>query len=210
METVKTDWWNVNLPREKALFEKWLKGFDDTTRLPVRAIVKEQGFGSVLDCGCGLCAEYDGFVRDGYPIQYTGLDTCEPLIKMAQERGVCAMPGDIEAIPMPESSFDVVMCRGVLEHLDGFVKALREMIRVAKYEVLISWFIPPGDVEERRQGVDRGALLRHNTYRRFDVDAFIQHLGCRGWVWSELPDGFALLRIIKEEVDARKVDEVAG
>jgi hypothetical protein len=48
--------------------------------------------------------------------------------------------GSVDAIPLPEESYDVVLCCQVLEHMpfDRFVTALRELGRVAKSRVIVS------------------------------------------------------------------------
>lgn len=39
---------------------------------------------------------------------------------------------DIHKIPLPDNSFDVVLCNHVLEHVDDDIKAMRELYRVIK------------------------------------------------------------------------------
>src|SRR5262249_41023383 len=85
---------------------------------------------SVLDVGAGTdlyrdmfkhCtyetqdfAEYDGY--KGLEGQYAHIDHVS----------------DITKIPVPDASFDVILCTEVLEHVPRPIDALREMARIAK------------------------------------------------------------------------------
>lgn len=55
---------------------------------------------------------------------------------------------DITAIPFPESSFDVILCSHVLEHVTDDRKAMRELFRVMKAS---GWAIVLVPVDSRRE-----------------------------------------------------------
>jgi ubiquinone/menaquinone biosynthesis C-methylase UbiE len=193
------DWWNTNLPTRLDDFENWLGGAMNETRLPVRKTIKDAGYQTVLDCGAGLCAEYDGFKLEGSNIKYEALDTCKHLIEMAKTKGINATLGSIEQIPFPNNAFEIVICRGVIEHLEDFRKPISEMVRVASKEVLISWFLAPSkfEVEEKTNMIEGGALLLHNRYVRKDIQSYIDGIGQFKVTWTPLPLDFEMLRIIK-------------
>jgi SAM-dependent methyltransferase len=72
----------------------------------------------VLDVGCGpkpyfpFCAPYAS--------AYVGVDV----------KGVAELEGSAEEIPVPDGSFDLVVCTQVLEHTDDPRRAVRELRRV--------------------------------------------------------------------------------
>lgn len=196
-----SDWWNTNLPKRLPEFEGWLKGPMDETRVPVRKIVRERACKSFLDTGAGLCAEYEGFKRDGYNIDYCGLEPCAALRETALRRYVIQLVDD--GLPdintQGQQRWDCVHCRGVLEHLPrryDVLLSLSNMIRVARKCVLVSFFIPPNDPEEVREAMEGGAKLWHNKWSRIAIADHLQSDGrIHTWQWQSLPRGFELLDI---------------
>ena len=91
-----------------------------------------KGYHSVLDAGA----------RDGYYslqlTQYfdsvTSLDLSKPRVE--HERVTC-VAGDLTRLPYPDSSFDVVFCTEVLEHIPALEEAVCEIKRVARRFILI-------------------------------------------------------------------------
>ncbi len=106
----------------------------------ITAIVSGYHPSTLLDAGCG-----EGFVADIFQtampeVQITGFDVLADSVALASlrnPRGSFAV-GDIYNIGFPDSTFDVVYCFEVLEHLHEPDRALREMARVAKTAVVLS------------------------------------------------------------------------
>jgi len=86
----------------------------------------------VLDCGCGA----GRFVRMATDRGATvaGIDAAEQLIAIAAERtpGGDFQTGDLEALPWPDSSFDVVTGFSAFQFADDKVRALTEAKRVSR------------------------------------------------------------------------------
>ena len=74
----------------------------------------------------------------GYRV--SAMDAAEGMLRSAQTRLGAAAPefpvqfqlGDIERLPYPNASFDVVLSTGVIEYLDGDAKVLQEFRRVLR------------------------------------------------------------------------------
>lgn len=79
-------------------------------------------------------AQYDGS-GDGKGIQTEKWDTAR-----------LDIISDIRSIPVPDSSFDVVLCTEVLEHVPYPAEAIREMIRVLKKGGLLILTAPFGSL----------------------------------------------------------------
>lgn len=95
---------------------------------------------TLLDAGCG-----EGFVADIFQkampgARITGFDVLEDSVKLASLRNPLASfaVGDIYDTGFEDSSFDVVYCLEVLEHLHEPDRALRELARVARKHVVLS------------------------------------------------------------------------
>jgi ubiquinone/menaquinone biosynthesis C-methylase UbiE len=86
----------------------------------------------VLDLGCGTGEMAAALMCRGYEVW--GLDIAEPMIHYARQR--CGSDrfwvGDIEHLPFRDSTFDAVVCLGVIEYLDMDERTLHEMWRVLK------------------------------------------------------------------------------
>ena len=121
----------------------------------------------VLDLGCGEGRHCHGVhLEDG--VNVVGLDMDEPSLAKARA-GVAELPkparpgacsflkGDAYRLPFADGTFDVVICSEVLEHLDDYGAALKEITRVLKpgglfaptvpraWPEAICWKLAPGE-----------------------------------------------------------------
>jgi SAM-dependent methyltransferase len=76
----------------------------------------------ILDVGCGVKPYYPFFA--GVASEYVGLDVVE--------NPAAELLGSVEALPVEDASFDVVLCTQVLEHCDDPAQAVRELRRVTR------------------------------------------------------------------------------
>ena len=74
----------------------------------------------LLDVGCGPKPYYPFFAE--HASEYIGVDVVE--------NPVAELRGPVEALPVEDASFDVVLCTQVLEHCDDPAQAVRELRRV--------------------------------------------------------------------------------
>jgi SAM-dependent methyltransferase len=74
----------------------------------------------VLDVGCGQKPYYPLFAA--LASEYVGVDVVE--------NPAAELRGPVEAIPVGDASFDLVLCTQVLEHADDPARAVRELRRV--------------------------------------------------------------------------------
>ena len=74
----------------------------------------------VLDVGCGVKPYYPFFA---FASEYVGVDVVD--------NPAADLRGSVEALPVDDGSFDVVLCNQVLEHAEEPAQAVRELRRVA-------------------------------------------------------------------------------
>jgi SAM-dependent methyltransferase len=98
----------VRAPLARWLDREARRAFDDLGRY------------RVLDVGCGTKPYQPLFAP--YSASYIGVDPVE--------NPHAELKGAVEALPVKDGSFEVVLCNQVLEHCDDPAQAVRELIRV--------------------------------------------------------------------------------
>src|SRR5262249_12539541 len=80
-------------------------------------------FGSyrLLDVGCGVKPYLPFFAPDA---EHVGVDVVD--------NPAAELRGPVEQLPVPDASFDLVLCTPVLEHCDDPAQAVRELRRVVR------------------------------------------------------------------------------
>ena len=84
----------------------------------------------LLDVGCGTAHALSIF-----PCEKFGIDPSSELLKQAK---IPAVQGSAEQLPFPASSFDLVLSLTAIHNFDDFEKALNEMLRVSKRDIVVS------------------------------------------------------------------------
>jgi len=97
----------------RAPLVRWLRGQAEEAH---RAIGRYR----VLDVGCGVKPYQPLF--EPFAASYVGVDPVE--------NPRAELRGSVEALPVDDRSFDVVLCNQVLEHCDDPARAVRELSRV--------------------------------------------------------------------------------
>lgn len=190
-------WWTNNLSAYIGQFESWLGDENAASRICARAHIKDLGYKSILDIPCGLCAEYFGYEKENMEIQYLGMDITVQLVNRGRALGIPVLLGNIEKIPCDDSSFDVCYARHILEHLPSYETALNELIRVAKKEVLVTFFMIPTPESTLIEGAYlQGCLLYHNRYNKSCLEDFIkQNQKVRRIAWESVSNAESILHI---------------
>lgn len=98
---------------------------------------------TVLDVGCGA-GHYLRSLRNNFDFSfpYMGIDATQSYVDLAvkaykNDPAASFRQGDIEALPVKDQSFSVVLCMNVLLHLPRILPAMRELWRVTGRTLLI-------------------------------------------------------------------------
>jgi SAM-dependent methyltransferase len=112
------------------LYEKYYAGRKFHDSLYREAIRRHLQPGQrLLDAGCG---RYLRFCREFAPVsQVVGIDL-EPTLETDNQTVPYGVRGDISRLPFPAGSFDMVISRSVVEHLDDPPAVFREFARVLR------------------------------------------------------------------------------
>jgi SAM-dependent methyltransferase len=96
-------------------------------------IIKKYRFESILDYGCGN-GLFGGFFKEKIECKLTGIDGSSYALKKASERGydrtILIKDFSRADLPFEDSSFDLVICKDILEHLLNPIKVIQESHRV--------------------------------------------------------------------------------
>lgn len=109
--------------------------FNDFTSL-----IKNLEIEDVLDVGCGEGFTLNKLKEEGIGKSWQGVDFEEEAIKIGKKvyPNLQLKQGNIYDLEYKNSSFDLVVCTEVLEHLEEPEKGLREILRVSKKYVILS------------------------------------------------------------------------
>ena len=100
-------------------------------RWVARIAATVKGGSKVLDVGAGSAPYRNLFIACEYHTHDFGQLAPEQLLG-GQGYAPIDYVSDIKSIPVPDESFDVVLCTEVLEHVPEPLEAIREMFRIVK------------------------------------------------------------------------------
>lgn len=183
-----TSWWNNNAKERINDFKVWTGDLNQPSKIYFRQHVINNNYKSMIDCGCGLAEDFFGFQQDQYQIEYTGLDSCKFFIETNLSKNIKMVDAELDGnLPLSDNSYDCVYCREVLEHLPHYKNAISELIRIAKKEVIIVFFIPPGDSEDINYWQEQD--LYHNKYSILDMENYLlKNSKVKGFFWKDIDD----------------------
>ncbi len=110
----------------------------------IEDIFRYQRISSFLEVGCaeGLYVNYVASHYKGLD-HYLGLDIARAYVEKARLEGgkssVDYVVGDIENLPFRDDSVDLVLCSEVLEHIYRYQASARELCRVSKKSLVVSF-----------------------------------------------------------------------
>jgi len=156
----------------------WIGGENESSRVAARLHIFLKRYESVLDIPCGGCADYRAFKKNSRIKHYKAADITQSFINDAIEKGIDAEQASIEKIPLSDNTFDVTYSRHILEHLSSYEKALQELVRVAKREVIVIFFMAPHDNKNHviSNKLHDGYPLYHNSYSKPLLEKFLSEL----------------------------------
>ena len=193
-EIFQQTWWQDNVDSKIETFASWIGDYSAESKVFARKHISSKNYKSIVDCGCGLCTEYFGYRSDGHIIDYVGIDATPKLVELARSKGIDARQGYIESIPLPDNFAEISYIRHIVEHLPTFEPALREAVRIASKEVVVIFFLKPGD--STVIDFDPSERLYHNRYSKESVENLLKEIPkVKKFNWIEVNNDETLLSI---------------
>ena len=113
---------------------------------------------TVLDCGTGSGDLAASFHHAGYAVE--GFDRDDQRMQPLRDLGVKTHVGDILSIPFPDDSYDYVVCRSLLPHVERWKDALAEMHRVSRSGIVFHHNTAEFLTKQREKGAARFTASR--------------------------------------------------
>lgn len=157
---------------------------------------------SSIDIGCG-----SGLIEKFSP-QTVGVDFSAEALKIAKKNGAKHLvKAEAENLPFLNDEFEISLSNGVLEHCFDQKKAISEMVRVSKIQIIIAHARLPYGLEYIRKPIVEGIfglkdqpiekplslrqiekMLNQNSSRTL-IRGVWNYIDPR-WLWEKLPYGF--------------------
>ncbi len=170
-------------------FAGWWGNENAISRILLRLHIMQKSYKSLLDVGCGFCKDYEPLKKSCPQAHYDALDISSTFVGLALERGIDAVQARVESMPYEDSSIELVFCRHLLEHLNMYQNAIKEMIRVASKEVIIVFFINPDKNSTDKMGMINvgGFTTYQNHYSKSKIEAFLKTLDkVKSFSWQDV------------------------
>lgn len=176
------------------------KGFGEEEEL-YRAIASLLKGKKSIDIGCG-----SGLIEK-FSSQTVGVDFSTEALKIAKKNGAKHLvKAEAENLPFKEDEFEISLSNGVLEHCFDQEKAISEMVRVSKIQIIIVHARLPWGLEYVRKPIVEGLLglkdqpiekplslrqiesMFNKSESRVVVRGIWNYIDPR-WLWKKLPYG---------------------
>jgi 2-polyprenyl-3-methyl-5-hydroxy-6-metoxy-1,4-benzoquinol methylase len=169
----------------KAIHEQWqtdylnpsMDRFYDLAFTDILKRINASPTSHILDAGCGYCYHTKRLARSGAKI--TAVDFSEAALSSARDNlgqseqaQIALQQADLTDLPFADSSFDSVVCWGVLMHIPEMEKALAHLTRVLKKGGILALNennVGSLDVQLRERTIDglKGVLGRKLPRKEF-------------------------------------------
>ncbi len=107
-----------------------------------------KNFKDILDYGCGVCSFYKYINSKYVDIIYIGTDISFSMINIGKKefKNINLVVADGEILPFKNNSFDLIIGRGILHHLQNPEKGIKEISRVLKNNQQIIFSEPNNNI----------------------------------------------------------------
>lgn len=97
----------------------------------VLTLVARENPRDVLDVGCGD-GRFSQLVHQMLDVNVESVDLTESMVELTRQRGLHVQQADVQNLPFPDQSFDVVVANWMLYHVPDLDAGLQEIRRVLR------------------------------------------------------------------------------
>jgi len=135
-----------------------------------------------LDAGCNTGVTGYRLFQKGFRGQYHGVDSNGKALTFAAANmpahPVILLQEDVAKMSFPDRHFDIVLCKDVIEHCEGYLDIVKELCRVTWTWLILSMFIKPGPAPDQIRKMPEGFYM--NRYNR---DGLLAAITVNGFKW---------------------------
>lgn len=159
---------------------------------------------TILDVGCGPGLLTKEFAFRSRKFFVKGIDISRVAVNMAKKNckelpNTSFFVGDVNRIPFPSNSFDIVVCKDTLHHFNDPKQAIREMLRVVKKDGVIY-------IQDLRRDVPWYLLMRVIS-RNNIMEKLVYYSTRAAYTKEEIRKILTLLNVKTFHITTRKVTE---
>ncbi len=180
-------WWEKNLDDGYKWNEfcSWLSMSDRSSRFYLYKFINDHksDISSVLEIGPGSFIDYETYFSKQSDIQYSCIDITTKIIEKAKSKNIEAKLGSIKNIPY-NNYFDLVYTRHVLEHIDYYIEAIHELIKISDKYVICTFFYLDKTSNKDTITIEEKTKLYHNKYSKNKLNKFLDLINIK-YEWYE-------------------------
>ena len=176
-------WWDIQAECDTESLRKECGDENSETITYVCNYIKHKGYNSLVDLGCGFAQMAYALKKNSINIEYTGVDNSSYFNKLNRSNTIHIINNDVRNLTdINDSEYDYALMRHVIEYQPHYMDTLNELVRVAKREIGIVFFIKPGT--DTVINYDSNSGLFKNIYSKTDIEFILRNNPkVRSWIW---------------------------
>ena len=142
------------------VMNSWCGDYNTSVKTYIRNEIKNKKNIKFLDCGAGTFSQYFGFKDNGIEVDYTATEITKKYIEYGLSKNLNVIECPLNKMPFEDNQFDITSCIDVMNHQLEFDKHIKEMLRVTKDVLYISFFKDFEETVDPDKELKEGDILK--------------------------------------------------